>query len=379
MTTNLSVAEFIFPGHPDKLCDAIADALVQEAHRREPRALAGVEVAAHRTHVYVTGRIACAGANDIDVEAIVRGVYRSAGYDEDWYPAPERVQVVSNLCLGPLADGEAEFRELSDDQAICIGYANDLEATNHLPVEQWLVARLARRLHALRREAPQLGLGPDGKVLIAVREDAPAESRTWSLDAFSCSLQQKVQADEVALHRAVRLAVGEELARAARELQGLSATLPERLTVNGAGAFEVGGPEGDNGLSGKKLVVDAYGPRVPIGGGAWSGKDFFKADRAGGLHARRLAKAIVRLGLASEAQVVLGWFPGDRAARLLRIATGGGRSCTGQGLDAACLEKAFDLSLLRSGTAYPVDDLVEVARWGHFAAAGYPWERVEGL
>ena len=82
------------------------------------------------------------------------------------------------------------------------------------------------------------------------------------------------------------------------------------MTVNGAGAFEVGGPEGDNGLSGKKLVADAYGPRVPIGGGAWSGKDFFKADRAGGLLARRLAKVIVHLGLAAEATVHSAGFRG---------------------------------------------------------------------
>jgi S-adenosylmethionine synthetase len=379
MTTALYPAEFVFHGHPDKLCDAIADALVQEAIRREPRALVGVEVAAHRDHVYLTGRIGCAGAADIDVEGIVRDVYRSAGYDQDWYPSPEQVKVVSNLCLGSLEDGEAEFRELSDDQAICVGYANDLEATNHLPVEQWLVVRLAWRLHALRLEAPKLGLGPDGKVLVVVREESGAAERRWTLEAFSCSLQQKVRADDVALHRAVRLAVEEELSRAARELRGLSSKLPDSLTVNGAGAFEVGGPEGDNGLSGKKLVADAYGPRVPIGGGAWSGKDFFKADRAGGLHARRLAKAIVRLGLAREVQVVLGWFPGERSARVLRIGTRDERSEKNGGVDGERLEKAFDLSLLRSGAAYPLDALIGVARWGHFADPRYAWEGVESL
>lgn len=383
MTSALYPAEFVFPGHPDKLCDAIADALVQEGQRREPRALVGVEVAAHRDHVYVTGRIACEGAADIDVEAVVRDVYRTAGYDDDWYPAPDRVKVTSNLCLGPLEDGEAEFRELADDQSICIGYANDHKATNHLPVEHWLVARFARRLYALRQESPEFQLGPDGKVVISVRETRAAaaadnsdgangaDQRTWQLASFSCSLQQKVGADEVGLHRGVRLAIEQELAQAAAELAGLSAALPEHLTVNGAGNFEVGGPEGDNGLSGKKLVCDAYGPRVPIGGGAWSGKDFFKADRAGGLHARRLAKAIVQLGIAREVQVVLGWFPGDRAARVLRVVAEDGRA-----LDAHRFEQLFDLSLLRSGTSYQVEDLIEAARHGHFSDAAYPWERV---
>jgi S-adenosylmethionine synthetase len=365
-------AEFIFPGHPDKLCDAIADALVHEARRRDRRALVGVEVAVHRDHVYLTGRIACPNAQDINVTEIVRQIFRSAGYGDGWYPSPEQVQVVSNLCLGPLEGGEAAFRELSDDQAICIGYANDLGAADHLPVEQWLVRRIARRLHGLRELHPELLLGPDGKVLIIVEQDSADNLPRWQLQGFSCSLQQNTVADEVSLHRAVRLALEAELAAAARQLPRLSAALPDQLTVNGAGAFEVGGPEGDNGLSGKKLVVDAYGPRIAIGGGAWSGKDFFKADRAGGLHARRVAKAIVRLGLAAEVTVTLGWFPGDRSARLISLVDERGRF-----LDAAALESNFDLSLLRSGTAFPVDNLVELARWGHFSSPDLPWEKFE--
>jgi S-adenosylmethionine synthetase len=228
---------------------------------------------------------------------------------------------------------------------------------------------LAKRLHRLRMEYPSLELGPDGKVLIAVSESSDFTQPAWTLSHFSCSLQQRIISDEVALHRAVRVALEGELRQAAIELPGLSGDLPDQLTVNGAGAFEVGGPEGDNGLSGKKLVVDAYGPRVPIGGGAWSGKDFFKADRAGGMHARRLAKAIVQLGLAEEAQVVLGWFPGDRSARLLR-ATGAG----GENLEITQLVKHFDLSLKKSGEGFCVNHLVELARWGHFTDAGMPWE-----
>ncbi|MBK8067101.1 MAG: methionine adenosyltransferase domain-containing protein [Rhodanobacteraceae bacterium] len=230
--------------------------------------------------------------------------------------------------------------------------------------------RLAQRLHALRRQSPELGLGPDGKVLIWLSESTGTTTQSWSLQAFSCSLQQRTSADEIALHRAVRLAVADELQRAAARLPGLSAQLPDQLTVNGAGAFEVGGPEGDNGLSGKKLVVDAYGPRVPIGGGAWSGKDFFKADRAGAMHASRLAKMIVQLGLAREAQVVLGWFPGDRSARLLRATR-----ADGSDIDAGALARHFDLSLRRSGTTFPVPDLAELARWGHFSDTDLPWER----
>ncbi len=149
-------AEFVFPGHPDKLCDAIADSLVQEAGRRERRALVGVEVAVHRHQVFITGRIACRDAEGINIDQVVRDVYQSAGYGDDWYPQPHQLEVTSNVCLGPLEEGEPQFRELSDDQAICIGYANNLVQTNHQPVEQWLVRALARRLHGLRALHPQL-------------------------------------------------------------------------------------------------------------------------------------------------------------------------------------------------------------------------------
>jgi S-adenosylmethionine synthetase len=360
-------AEFVFPGHPDKLCDAIADALVGEALARELRALVGVEVAVHCNRVFVTGRIACKDAQGIDVPGIARAVYRTAGYGHGWSPAPEDLVVDNALCLGPLEEGEDSFRELSDDQAICIGYANDIPQTNHLPVEHWLVARLSRRLHALKGEHPDLALGPDGKVVIVVNEDAHG----WRLDGFSCSLQQRQAADDVALHRAVRLAIEDEMRKASAALPGLSSSVPEQLTVNGAGAFEIGGPEGDNGLSGKKLVMDAYGPRVPIGGGAWSGKDFFKADRAGGLHARRFAKLVVKLGLASEATVKLLWLPGDREARLLETVTPAGQFASGDRI-----AQLVDLSLVASGLHSASIDLVPLARWGHFSDAQSPWERL---
>jgi S-adenosylmethionine synthetase len=338
----------------------------REAIGLEPRALVGVEVAVHRNRVFVTGRIACKDAQGIDVPAIVRQIYRSAGYGDGWYPSPEKLVVESALCLGPLEDGESEFRGLSDDQAICIGYANNLPQTNHLPVEHWIAGRLAHRLHHLRNELPDFGLGPDGKVIVAVRE----EGDTWKLDGFSCSLQQREAGDDVALHRAVRLSVIDEMQQLASTLPDLSSTLPEQLTVNGAGAFEVGGPEGDNGLAGKKLVMDAYGPRIPIGGGAWSGKDFFKVDRAGGLHARRLAKLVVKLGLATEVTVKLLWFPGDREARLLEIATPAGQAIAGGNF-----AELVDLTLATSGEQFSGCNLVELARWGHFADADYPWEK----
>jgi len=366
MTMNLFPAEFVFPGHPDKLSDSIADGLVAAATALEPRALVGVEVAVHRDRVFVTGRIAAAGAESIDIDEVVRAVYRTAGYGGDWDPLPEALRIETDLCLGPLEEGEFDSRVLSDDQAICVGYAIDRPQTLHLPIEQWLVARLARRLHGLRTEVPELGLGPDGKVLVAVVDGGDQ----YVLEEFSCSLQQRGDADAIALHRAVRLALQDEMAILAKGCPGLSVGIPEQLTVNGAGAFDVGGPWGDNGLSGKKLVMDAYGPRVPIGGGAWSGKDFHKADRAGGLFARRLAKLIVATGQLREATVTVAYEPGDRSARLLRVTS----DRPANGLGERCLA-LLDPDIAASGSNWrEPGSLIEIARWGHFQDPTLPWE-----
>ena len=368
MTNKLHSAEFVFPGHPDKLSDGIADALVQEAGRREKRALVGVEVAVHRNSVFVTGRIGCEGAEDIDIPDLVRDVYRTAGYGGIWIPNPGNIEVRANICLGPLEDGEAEYRSQADDQSICTGYATAIPESNYLPVEHWLANCLGRRLAELRFEEPNLQLGPDGKVIVMVSEN----NEGYLLDGFSCSLQQMAGASDIALHRKVRELLQEELGRLARNLSCLNPQIPERLSVNGAGTFEVGGPEGDNGLSGKKLVVDAYGPRVPIGGGALSGKDFFKVDRAGAIHARRIAKAIVMTGAAVEALVRLAWFPGDASARLISIEGEGGRM-----LSISPWQTLFDLSLEASGEGWTgVADLLDVARNGHFTNGELPWEKL---
>lgn len=368
MKNPIYIAEYVFPGHPDKLSDAIADALVQEASRREKRALVGVEVAVHRNSVFITGRIGCTGADEIDVLGIVEDVYRSAGYGGEWKPFPDELNIQTDLCLGPLEEGEAEFRSLSDDQSICTGYATATPETNYLPVEHWLSNRLGRRLAELRTGAPELNLGPDGKVIVFVGK----ETQGYRLEELSCSLQQKTASDDLALHRAVRVALEDEMKKLSEVFPGLLPDVPRELSVNGAGAFEVGGPEGDNGLSGKKLVIDAYGPRVPIGGGALSGKDFFKVDRAGALHARRIAKAIVMTGVASEGLVRIGWFPGDASARLVSIQAEEGRS-----IDTGPWQGLFDLSLDASGECWTgLEDLVEVARYGHFTEFLRPWEKV---
>ena len=162
------------------------------------------------------------------------------------------------------------------------------------------------------------------------------------------------------------------MAECAVAIPGFKPTVPERFHVNGAGNFEVGGPEGDNGLSGKKLVVDAYGPRVPIGGGALSGKDFFKADRAGAILARRLAKAVVATGAAAECTATLAIFPGDAAFQIVSL-----RDRAGATLDPRRWAPLIDLSLAAAGEQYALSaNLPDIARHGHFTSSELRWEKV---
>ena len=358
----IRTAEFVLPGHPDKLADAIADAIVQHAMRLERRALVGVEVALHRDAVFIDGRVACEGAEQIDFARIASGIYGSAGYDKRFTPVPELVNVSTDLCLGPLWPGEAEFREVADDQSIVTGYACSTPGTEMLPVEHALVRRLAIRLSKLRHEQPQLLLGPDAKLIVLVREAAGGAS--WTLERISVSQQHAADWQAVRARRMIDRHLGDEVCAFAACVPGMRVSPDLHLQLNDAGDFVEGGPHGDNGLSGKKLVCDFYGPRVPIGGGAMSGKDLWKADRAGPLIARNIAIAgVQRLGLA-ECTVTLVICPGDRAFRVASVVGPHGVAVPAEAVQL--IEGLVDLRLASQGGA-KIGSLVNRARWGHFA------------
>jgi len=285
-----TIAEFVLPGHPDKLCDRIADKIVDEACRRDPLSLVGVEVALHQQIVFVTG---CVTTNppmtENDIVEIVQESYRDAGYGEIWSPHPNEVQVSQDLRLETLDDDLRQLRTIADDQAICIGYAGGNVQDRYLPRAHRLAYLAGQKMKKLRKV---YDAGPDGKVIISCQDD--------NVEQISLSIHHHPEQDRRDLFR---------LAKEVAEYLGVCDM--NKISVNGGGDFDVGGPWGDNGLSVKKLVLDAYGPSVPIGGGAWSGKDPHKIDRSGGLFARYLALRAVRLGLGKEALVTLGWHPGD--------------------------------------------------------------------
>jgi len=321
MTDRLRFAEAVCAGHPDRLADTIADRIVKLATERDPDALVGVEVALHRNVVFVDGRIAAGRDESLvaesDIATIARQAYADAGYGKTpsgtFLPDPEALDVRTDFCLGPLPEDERAIRDVSDDQSICVGHAVWGPRAGHRPLEQALATDFAVAIEQLRKESPELGLGPDGKTLVVVRNK--------TLVGVSLSVQHAPAIDWLALTREARKAceaVAQEYVEAG-ELASLTKDVD--WLVNGAGAFEIGGPEGDNGLSGKKLVAQAYGTAVPIGGGATFGKDSRKVDPRGQTLARQLALKEVLEGRATQATVWLAYRPGDVAPHWVEIAS----------------------------------------------------------
>ncbi len=326
--TGFRFAEAVLPGHPDKLADQIADAIVDIALAKDDRAIVQVEVAVHQNICHINGRVSTAGgALDPNyVEATVRGVYERAGFGVPFegvghgtdYACPHPSQVdVQLACTIDEADvDEHAMREYTDDQAIHIGYAIDTPDTHWLPMEQHLALLLRDRLLQLTIQDRSLGAGPDGKLLIALR---PVGVNAAGLVRYApawvvCSVQHLVAAPTVVIERSVRelftRVLREEAARMPALLDAPGAEFEVR--ANPAGPFSEGGPMNDNGQTGRKLVMDFYGPHVAIGGGALSGKDPWRLDRAAAMRTRQIAVAMVETGFVREARVTFVWAPRDQ-------------------------------------------------------------------
>ena len=373
MIDDLHLAEDVLPGHPDRLADGIAERIVTEALAVDPLALVGVEVAVHRRVVFVTGRIAAGGRAGLpsglrrdDVAAWAWEVYDRAGYRDRWRLHPT---VTTDLDVGPLGDDEAAIRRFSDDQNVVTGHATGTAATGWLPPGPYIARRLRDALGGARRQDPDR-LGPDGKVLVHLEEEDG--TLRWKRCNVAIQHGPRVGAEEV--HQLVVPQLAAASAGLEGALPGVGSTFdPDLVRLNGIGDFTCGGPKGDNGLSGKKLVVDHYGPGVPIGGGALCGKDPHKVDRAGALAARQLTVRLVAGGHGRSATVWLGWLPGRETPDVLAARV------DGAWWDATRLAAATplpDLSIKGITTRLELAAL----RWGDIAAAGYfgnhwPWER----
>lgn len=299
-------AEFVSLGHPDRLCDRIVDSIVEYVVSKDKDALCGLECAIHTNKVFVDGRIAAGyKALVIDnekIREIVKSVYETAGYNHitGYHPYSDELEIILDICIELLSDDERNLRSYSDDQNVVNGYAINNMKTNYLPIAHFLANKIGNYI------SKDASLGPDYKVLVQLEEN----NGKYSFDRITVSRQHKEEHTYRLIHKKIVKEIKEVLNEL--KLDGLEKIDEDKIYINGAGDFIQGGPYGDNGLSGKKLCLDFYGPSVPIGGGAISGKDPHKIDVCGAFRARELALNLVKNYNYYSVFVSLSWSPGEK-------------------------------------------------------------------
>ena len=306
----LFTSESVTEGHPDKMCDLISDAILDAILAQDPMSRVACETTATTGVVTVMGEITTNA--QIDIPSIVRETVREIGYDRAKYGFDCDTCAVMNLihkqspdiAMGVDRSAEAKAGEMTDgldigagDQGMMFGYAcNETEELMPLPIS--LAHKLAQRLSFVRKQGIVPNLCPDGKTQVTVEYDGDKPVR---VDTVVLSTQHTADAEndwlrEQMIEHVIKPVIGEEM------LDDKT-----KIYVNPTGRFVIGGPMGDSGLTGRKIIVDTYGGYSRHGGGAFSGKDPTKVDRTGAYAARYLAKNIVAAGLADRCEVQLAY------------------------------------------------------------------------
>jgi S-adenosylmethionine synthetase len=380
--TTLFTSESVTEGHPDKLCDAVADAILDDVLAHDPNARSAVEVATTTGLVLVMGEVST--THYVDVQAVVRRTVREIGYNDsrlgfDWETCGTMTAIKEqspDIAMG--VDHALEAREGHEadepgagDQGMMFGYASD-ESDELMPMPIMLAHRVARRLAEVRKDGTLPFLRPDGKSQVTVEYDA--DGRPLRVHTVLVSTQHDPDVDLTDLSAAVR----EHVVEAA--IPGELLDSGTRHLVNPTGRFVIGGPMGDSGLSGRKIIVDTYGGMGRHGGGSFSGKDPTKVDRSGAYMARYVAKQIVAAGLARRCELQLAYAIGVARPLAINVQTFGTGTLPDSRL-GALIEEVFDL---RPGSIIRDLDLRrpiyrQTAAYGHFGRSDLdlPWERLD--
>ena len=348
--SSFAASEHVTGGHPDKVCDQMADAVLDAAIAQDPQSRVAIEVTGGHNKVFVTGELTTRA--ELDIENIVLQTYQEIGYNDDLEVVTKIAKQSRDIADGVDAGG-------AGDQGVMVGYA--VQGYDELMPMPWLLARdLCHRLKIMRVEGTLLYLRPDGKSQV-VMENGHVTHVT-----IACH-----HAPEVSLDRLYKDIYNHVI------VPVIPAISFDNTVINGKGKFTKGGFEADAGTTGRKIVVDNYGPNVEVGGGAYSGKDPPKVDRSAAYMCRLVAKSIVDSGMADEALVKVAYSIGIDQPSLLSVQTDRGPE-----EDAKLFEKvkkSFDFRpraiIERLGLQHPDGwTYTETASFGHYGRNNFPWE-----
>ena len=386
MEKRLFTSESVTEGHPDKMCDAISDAILDALMEQDPMSRVACETAVTTGLVMVMGEITTKAY--VDIQKIVRETVREIGYDRAKYGFDcDTCGVITaideqstDIAMGVDKALEAKENKMSDaeldaigagDQGMMFGYATN-ETEEYMPYAISLAHKLARRLTEVRKNGTLPYLRPDGKTQVTVEYDE--EGRPMRLDAVVLSTQHDESVTQEQIHQDIKKYVFDEI------LPTHMVDENTKFFINPTGRFVIGGPHGDSGLTGRKIIVDSYGGYARHGGGAFSGKDCTKVDRSAAYAARYVAKNIVAAGLADQCEIQLSYAIGVAHPTSIMVDTFGTGKLSDEEL-VKIIREHFDL---RPAGIIKMLDLrrpiyKQTAAYGHFGRndLDLPWERLD--
>ena len=384
MEKRLFTSESVTEGHPDKVCDAISDAILDACMEKDPMSRVACETAVCTGFVLVTGEITTNAY--VDMQKVVRETVKEIGYTKSEYGFDANTCAVfvaideqsADIAMGVDKALEAKKGEQNDDldtgagdQGMMFGYATN-ETEEYMPYPISLAHKLAKKLTEVRKDGTLKYLRPDGKSQVSVEYDE--DGRPVRLEAVVLSTQHDDDVTQEQIHEDIKKYVFDPV-------------LPKELIddktkfyINPTGRFVIGGPHGDAGLTGRKIIVDTYGGYARHGGGAFSGKDCTKVDRSAAYAARYVAKNVVAAGIADKCEIQLSYAIGVAQPTSVRVDTFG----TGKIADDKLVEIVRENFDLRPAGIIKMLDLrrpiyKQTAAYGHFGRndLDLPWEKLD--
>ena len=382
----LFTSESVTEGHPDKVCDSISDAILDAMMEQDPMSRVACETATTTGLVLVMGEITTKA--NVDIQKIVRDTIREIGYDNDDYGFDADTCAVitsldkqsTDIAMGvdkALEQKEDDMNEDeldsigAGDQGLQFGYASN-ETEEYMPYAINMAHKLAQQLTKVRKDGTLKYLRPDGKTQVTVEYDEAGKPKR--IDAVVCSTQHDPDVTQEQIHEDIKKYVFDAI------IPADMVDADTKYFINPTGRFVIGGPHGDSGLTGRKIIVDTYGGTGRHGGGAFSGKDCTKVDRSAAYAARYVAKNIVAAGLADKCEIQLSYAIGVAHPTSVSVNTFG----TGKLSETKLVEIVRENFDLRPAGIIKMLDLrrpiyKQTAAYGHFGRTDVdlPWEHLD--